>query len=269
MTHPIIAGKRIRRLPTRRMNDAMNFAQQSEQFGNRAHFVSGGGQFVVSVLNDSGDDLDEWSVLGLDNTLIDPADNESGFRAGPKFRATTPTHADHLDDFVLMLQPTRQDRIGLALKSGLINCRVEVNHVEHRYVRPQDNSLGLLETCGAGGGRIRWPFPFTATGEQWATVELTPFTGPAFGYLTTSLQNPSVSGSPQALSMSTADVMIWTFDSNGDWTSTEDEVTAIQNPWEQVSAPVNALVTFTRWGGKWMLTGAACNASTFDGLTEE
>jgi hypothetical protein len=254
-----VSGQRIKKLPTTELNEAINAARDREFFGTRGGVASAGGQFVVDITNDTGDDVDQWAAVGFDDASIDPADNEQSFRGGIAFDGIVPTHADHLERFGVFLEPVNDGQVGRALLAGWLNLKVDVVNVEHRYVRPKDGTAAL-ETCGAGGGRILWPRPFTATGEQWATVSFEPFAGVGFAYLTAFMGSASVAGNPTILTPATASADVWTFDSAGVWANTDDEIT-IYNPWESTTGAVNSLVTFQMNAGKWMLTGLSCDAS--------
>ena len=93
MARRFISGQRVRKLPTNDLNEAINAARDREVFGTRAATMPLSGQFFVDVLNDTGDDLDQWAAVGFEDPLIDPADNEPAFRDGIGFVGVTPTHA--------------------------------------------------------------------------------------------------------------------------------------------------------------------------------
>lgn len=258
-SRPFVSGKTTRTLPTRRLNEAINFAEQADRFGNRAVTIPRQPQFAVSILNESGADWDQWAAVGLGDHLLDPDYNEQDFRQRIGFVGETPDHDDHLDMFAVLTKPIHDGQIGKALLTGMLNCKVDVIHAEHNYVRPKDGTAEL-ETCGAGGGRILKPRPFTDIGEQWATVSLEPYGGTGFAYLTAYMATATVTGTPTILTPGTASADVWTFDSNGVWANTEDEI-EIQNPWEQVSGNTNSLISFVMHNGRWMLTGMSCDPS--------
>lgn len=260
MLRRFTSGQKVRKLPTAELNEAINAARDREVFGSRRGPASFSGQFEIAVKNDTGADVDQWQAVGLDVVPIEPADNEQGYRDAIAFSGILPLHASHLDRFALVTSPIPDGQVGRALMFGMINCKVDVVNVEHKYARPKDNAADYLETCGAGGGRILWPRPFTSTGEQWATVALEPFAGVGFAYLVSFMNSASVAGTPTILTPGTAAADVWTFDSAGVWANTDDEIT-VNNPWEVVTGAVNALVTFQMSGGKWMVTGVSCDAS--------
>lgn len=259
MLRRFTSGQRIRKLPTVELNDAINAARDRETFGFRSPAMAMSGQFAVDVMNDTGDDLDQWAAIGFDDPLIDPDDNEPAFRDGIGFVGVTPDHATHLDRFGVLLAPIPDGQVGRALLRGWLNCKVDVLNVEHQYVRPTDGAA-TLETCGAGGGRVIWPRPFTATGEQWATVELTSQTAEAFCYLNNDLTAPSVGGSPAVLTPATVNATIFDFNSSGTWANTAD-VIELTSVWENVSADENTLALARLIGSKWRLVALGCQAS--------
>tara|TARA_R110002072_G_scaffold238769_2_gene396376 strand:- start:296960 stop:297754 length:795 start_codon:yes stop_codon:yes gene_type:complete len=262
MPHNFKRGQRVRRIPVQKMNAAIDAANDRDQFGNRPLFSAAhGDQFPI--FNNTGVTVEQFQAVGLDAVKNDPADFESSFRDGEIWNSIKPTHADHLDRFAVSLHAIPDGRVGLARLEGRLNCRVNVLNVEHQYVRPQHNTLGLLETCGAGGGLIRWPRPFTATGEQWATVDLTPFTAEAFCYLVTDLQPPTVSGSPPVLTPSTVNARIYDFDSSGVWSSTDDDI-ELNSMWENVSADESTLALARLQGSKWRLVALGCQSSELE-----
>jgi hypothetical protein len=269
MARRFISGQRVRKLPTNDLNEAINAARDREVFGTRAATMPLSGQFFVDVLNDTGDDLDQWAAVGFEDPLIDPADNEPAFRDGIGFVGVTPTHADHLERFGVLLSPIPDGQVGPALLRGWLNCKVDVINVEHQYVRPKDGTAAL-ETCGAGGGRILWPRPFTATGEQWATVNLARLESIAVeGYLSEAL--PPASRDPDTAAFAPGEAMlnVWAWRPDRDdtddppakiWINLETTIT-LRNTSETLTGEEDCYCRAVWIGDSWRPEEVSCAAS--------
>lgn len=110
---------------------------------------------TVYIRNKSGHDVPRFGVLGISGIEIDPAadggDHEKGFAQQPVLHGTTPA-AEHVDKFVICLQPIRNDAIGLAAIGGVLACKVELRKASHKFARAKAGERTQLEssaTCGA------------------------------------------------------------------------------------------------------------------------
>jgi hypothetical protein len=124
---------------------------------------------IVWVQNDSGEDLDQFDVLGLDIPLISPDDNLPEFSKQVTFSGIMPDSDEHRGRFCVLQQPLGVDKIGRAVVSGVTPARVYINDTADEYADVTTNEATRLDS-GPFGARVLWK-P-TGTGEQLCTVRL-------------------------------------------------------------------------------------------------
>ena len=135
---------------------------------------------TVLVRNQSGADRRRFHVLGIDDVVFDPSDENQQSQAlqTPTFRGVTP-EADHAQKFAVLLGPVREGQIGQAVISGGVWCRIVVDDEDDGY-RFADVDPGETETLVAvetGTGFILWREG--GDGEQWAFLRLSNVAGEA------------------------------------------------------------------------------------------
>lgn len=123
----------------------------------------------VWVRNDSQQDLDRFAVVGLDELLVTATDNFEGFAAGPALSAVVPQIEQHYQRFAVLQEPLPAGKVGAAIAHGATVCKIDVQHTDDQFCTPVDAQTGSL-VSGAGSCRIL--SKLTATGEQWALVQL-------------------------------------------------------------------------------------------------
>src|SRR5688500_18479400 len=76
--------------------DALNWMRGQQQGSHRPPQMPGsdGSADVVTVRNDSGADLDQFGVLGIDGAIFTPTDNSNLFKSRVLLKGITPTIAD-------------------------------------------------------------------------------------------------------------------------------------------------------------------------------
>src|SRR5215471_12137619 len=73
---------------------------------------------IVIVRNDTGQDIDEWSVVKLGSALITPEENQPEFEAEVLVSAGTP--GDSSDIIAITRQPMTKDQLGRAVITGAV-----------------------------------------------------------------------------------------------------------------------------------------------------
>ena len=130
---------------------------------------------VVDVENDSGGDLVEYGIAGIDQPSYTPptigGSNEAddAVLQAPVVRVETATEADHAGKFVITLGPIGDGERGQAVIMGLTWCRVDLQAESDTTAGVKDGEAEMLEG-GKPGPTIVWK-P-SGTGEKWCLVLL-------------------------------------------------------------------------------------------------
>lgn len=133
---------------------------------------------VVKVRNDSGDDAEQYGVLGLDSPLLGPADNIGEFKKRISFRGVLPVVSDpaeltdHTGRFAILKEPIAKGTIGRAVVAGLAICRLKVNdpNDRQRFADVADGET-FLQDAASGAAQILWAED-NGQEEQWAVVRI-------------------------------------------------------------------------------------------------
>jgi hypothetical protein len=125
---------------------------------------------IIRIRNDSGTDLARFSVVGLGDPLIDPADSEAGFLAAVALAGVTPT-IDHLGKFAVLLEPAGDGAIVRAWAAGICPVKLDVSDDEdHGAADVTAGDAGFLTARPGGSAQVLWRAG--GTGEQWALVRI-------------------------------------------------------------------------------------------------
>lgn len=130
---------------------------------------------LISLINNSGSNLDRYGVLGLGDPLWTPYDNEDAFLRTVVFQGVQPAVPDHLGKFAIVLEPADDGRVARAWIGGCVTVRVDVLNDGHTYADVKDGSVSELRSAGYGSAQILWREG--GTGSQWAVVRLGNETG--------------------------------------------------------------------------------------------
>ena len=128
---------------------------------------------VVLVRNDSGADLDRFAVVGLDDVLIDPADNLAEFQNHIAFSAVVPT-VDHAGRWAILQEPLADGAIGQAVAAGVTPVQVDMASESHRHAALDPGESGHLQSA-TSGAEILWVK--SGTGVKWAAIRFAGGTG--------------------------------------------------------------------------------------------
>ena len=127
----------------------------------------------INIQNNSGADVDQFSVLGIDNTFVvyDPSVSEDIFKQSPiTLGGVTPVKADHTGKFAVTKDKIVNGEIGRAVISGVVQCQVQINTAGDLYADVLDGDSTQLASGPDGGAQILWVA--SGTGQQWAIVRI-------------------------------------------------------------------------------------------------
>lgn len=123
---------------------------------------------IVDVQNISGETVDQYHYMVVEDFIFKPKDNEDGFKAAASFKVNIfdETNEKHKDAaLVILLQPIKKDAVGEAMIVGSSQVRVNIIDEDHKYA-----SLKTGETIlqSSPGGPVSLTAQETGTGEKWA-----------------------------------------------------------------------------------------------------
>jgi hypothetical protein len=124
---------------------------------------------TIRLRNDSGEDLDAFRVLGLDEPLFTPEDDEDDFKFRWRMKGVMPERAAHYRRFAVLLEPAPEDAIVEAAVDGVVCTLLDVVDEHHTHADVVDDET-LLRTDVCGGAKILWKED--GVGEKWALVQL-------------------------------------------------------------------------------------------------
>jgi hypothetical protein len=127
---------------------------------------------VIWIRNDSGDDLDQFNILGLETPLVTPDDNLDEFKGHPALSGDTPDKDKHIGKFAILLEPIPAGEFGRACISGLCVVQIEVSSNEewYDYADIKDDEATKLKGAPHGAAQVLWKE--TGTGTKWALVRM-------------------------------------------------------------------------------------------------
>jgi hypothetical protein len=125
---------------------------------------------IILVKNASGSDCNRFHVLGIKESVILPADNEDEFRNKVTLTGEAPNEDDHLGKFVILLEPLKNDSIGMAMALGVCPVKITVENEDHTFADVNDSEASTLKSGSTGAAQILWKED--GTGEKWAVVRL-------------------------------------------------------------------------------------------------
>jgi hypothetical protein len=118
------------------------------------------GGIVVWVKNDSGTDVDRFGVLGIDEPIILPDENENEFAMRVALKCVTPSAGGSSEDdnrgrFVICAEPIANGKIGRAFIAGVCACKLQDNSGSAVVLWKDESSGGewaIIRLGGGGGG---------------------------------------------------------------------------------------------------------------------
>jgi hypothetical protein len=124
---------------------------------------------IILVKNTTDNDLDRFSVLGIDAPVFLPADAPETFANDIAVLGVSPTWNGHAGRFIILAEPLAAGAMGRAWAHGVCPTKLDVQNEAHGYADVAD-SLTTLRTATTGSARILWKED--GTGTKWAIVRL-------------------------------------------------------------------------------------------------
>ncbi len=151
--------------------DAVDFLHRHqhdlEQEGANLFRQSG----IVKVKNSSGADQGRFAILGVAEPIILPADNVREFKRQVTFTGVVPGEA-HKGQFVVLLEPLAQNRIGTGVLAGVVPVRLQVDPEQlYDHAEIIVGNTQVLSNRPHGSAKVLW-IEDTAASERWAIVRL-------------------------------------------------------------------------------------------------
>jgi hypothetical protein len=128
------------------------------------------GCLIVLVQNKSDADRKRFDVLGIDESIIKPADNLFEFANRVALKAVTPVIATHKSRFVVLIEPIAKDGFGRGYIDGVCPAVVEMTDAGDQFADVKDNDATTLKSGPDGSARILWKEQ--ESGSTWAVVQL-------------------------------------------------------------------------------------------------
>lgn len=136
------------------MDLVRRFSNDETGFGAGIGRQGLGSSTIIKVENNSGDDVDQFSILGIDDILISPATNDEDFRQAISFSCVTPT-TDHAGLFVVTLEPIPDGEIGKAVVAGAAIVRLDGTAAAGDFAECWGDLYSLVKSS-SGSARILW-----------------------------------------------------------------------------------------------------------------
>jgi hypothetical protein len=161
------------RLAAQFINNAIDAtrAERQSRFNQRGpeQVASLYGPTTIRIQNQSGDDLDAFSVVKLDAPIISPTDNLDEWQAKPNLQVLKP--ASTTDLFAVLQEAVPADELGRAVVAGATPVQVHLTDTGHAFATPTAADATQLTSSTSGSALILWT-DRTSTGTKWALVYL-------------------------------------------------------------------------------------------------
>ncbi len=124
---------------------------------------------IINILNNTGDDLDAFTVVALGDPVIDPdTENLQSFQGGPILEGNAPVLPDDLGRFAILPAPLAADAIGTGIVAGVAVVQVDDGDGSTDFADVDDDVTDNLVGNSGGTAKILWRAE--GTGPQWAVV---------------------------------------------------------------------------------------------------
>ncbi len=113
---------------------------------------------LLEIKNDTGQSLDRFAVVGIGDSIFDPAEATRQYKNRGLFYGVEPSYPDYFSNWAILLGPIADGAIGSALRVGRIVVNLQVKSVEHKYADISDtgspDDLFRLVSNDVGFARI-------------------------------------------------------------------------------------------------------------------
>ena len=214
---------------------------------------------IVHVLNNTGSDLDRYSVVGLDTTMFLPSESETAFTELPRFVGVVPTW-EYRGRFGVLIEPVVDGGVARACVHGVCIAVVSVAALEHCWCDIDDGSTAALTSGGEGGAQILWregeePYGYGYgsfdegygyTGSQYAIIRIGPMSTERWAKLPSGGISAGASGTVE-------------FFSDGRFSDLTGETADCHNEWDDDANPTSRKCRVKRSGTRWTLDFWGCS----------
>lgn len=125
---------------------------------------------VVRIRNDSGLAVERFGILGIDDSVFDPAVEPESFFSEKVLSGVTPSLMNHSAKFVVALEPIANGNVGPALAAGVTQVQILVGSEALTFAQVRIGSVTTLEASSSGGAKILWKE--SGTGVKWAVIRI-------------------------------------------------------------------------------------------------
>jgi hypothetical protein len=153
------------------MLETVEYVQALRESGGALIGASAAPVCVKPVKNTSGQDVARFEVLGIDDILFYPYDDQDEFCARPALKGVVPRLPDHAGKFCVLAEPAASDDMALAVLSGVVPVKVQVDSNQSWYGYADVSTVKehlILQPYGPA--QVLWKE--SGTGEKWALVRL-------------------------------------------------------------------------------------------------
>ena len=166
-------GDRLR-IPAEWFNTVTDVAMAHKQ-GKTGFGFSGNLEFngdeLIRIKNASGSDVARFGILGLDDFIISPTDNQQEFQNKINFEGVTPLTASHYDGYyAVLIEPIKNGKIGWARIGGIVPVQVNITDDAHWWADITNSDATKLTSGHAGTAKIL--MKESGTGTKWCYVQL-------------------------------------------------------------------------------------------------
>ncbi len=133
---------------------------------------------LIRVENTTESDLDRFAVLGLDDPIFQPHENEDAFLREVTFKGVEPSVPTHSGRFAILFEPSQPGTVVRAWVAGCTQVRLDVLDDGHEWADVEDGITARLQSSTVGSAQIVWRegtgggYDGYGTGEQWAIVRI-------------------------------------------------------------------------------------------------
>lgn len=110
---------------------------------------------VILVRNRSGADRERFDILGIDEPIIAPEDDEDAFKNRVAVDGIVPT-TEHAARFVVLLAQLAKDAIGPAVADGITVARVKMTAETDTFAEAESGHADYLKCSTSGSAGILW-----------------------------------------------------------------------------------------------------------------
>jgi hypothetical protein len=111
----------------------------------------------AKVRNDSGQDVDRFSIMKINSFLIGPGANQDEFLARPMFGVTVPTSPVQDNAHVITIEPIKNGEMGTAAIAGAVPVQlIGTGGTIYSYAEPIAGDVTKVKSVPHGPLRLLW-----------------------------------------------------------------------------------------------------------------